>query len=79
MAADLNRARKKFRRFGTRKKRLLPTEALDYKNLGYLQTMLTPQGRMMSRKRTGFSGIHQKQLKLAVKRARFIGLLPYVG
>jgi ribosomal protein S18 len=33
----------------------------------------------MSRKRTGFSGQGQRELARAVKRARFLALLPYVG
>jgi len=79
MAPDDGKQKKKFRKCGGRKKRLAPLEPLDYKNLSYLQSLLTPQGKMFSRKRTGFTGIHQKQFKVAVKRARFLGLLPFAG
>ena len=77
--AEIGRPKRKFRKFGRRKKRVVPAEPLDYKNVEYLQTLISPQGKMFSRKRTAFSGIDQKKFKLAVKRARFLGLLPYVG
>ena len=71
---------KKFRRFGgTGKKFNRPEEPLDHKNVTYLQTFLSPQFRILSRKRTGFNGRDQKKLKLAIKRARFLGLLPYTA
>ena len=75
MAATPSRAKRKFRKFRGKKSRIAPEEELDYKNLAYLQNLLTKQGKMFSRKRTRFSGIHQKQFKAAVKRARFLGLL----
>ena len=37
-----------------------------------------PNGKIQSRKRTGFSGQNQRKLATAIKRARFLGLLPYV-
>jgi len=71
-------AAKKFRRFGGEGKKLVePTEPLDYKNLAYLMSLMNPQARILSRKRTGFSGKNQRLLKLAIKRARFLALLPY--
>lgn len=72
---------KKFRRFGARdvKKRVKPTESLDYKNISYLASMMSPQYRILSRRRTGFSGKDQRILKLAIKRARFLALLPYTA
>ena len=69
---------KKFRRFGRDvKKRVKPTEPVDYKNVAYLASMMSPQYRILSRRRTGFSGRDQRILKLAIKRARFLALLPY--
>jgi len=69
---------KGFRRFGAAK-HVQPEEDLDYKNLGYLSGFLTPQNRILSRRRTGFSGRDQRKLKLAIKRARFLALVPYTA
>jgi small subunit ribosomal protein S18 len=44
-----------------------------------LKKFITSQGKLMSRKRTGLSASTQKALARAVKRARFMALLPYVG
>lgn len=52
---------------------------IDYKDTAILKKFLNPHGRMISRKRTGVSAKSQRQLSEAVKRARFIGLLPYVA
>ena len=69
----------KFGRFGQKRAEVLPTEPLDYKNLPYLIKFLTPNGKIQSRKRTGFSGQHQRQLAEAIKHARHLGLLAFVG
>jgi small subunit ribosomal protein S18 len=52
---------------------------IDYKDVDILKKFLNPHGRIMSRKRTGVSAGHERQLALAVKRARFMGLLPFVS
>jgi small subunit ribosomal protein S18 len=52
---------------------------LDYKDPEYLKKYLTPQGQLMSRKRTGYCAKCQRELKVAVKRARHIAILPFVG
>lgn len=52
---------------------------IDYKDVGGLKKFVTGQGKLMSRKRTGLSAAAQRALAVAVKRARFMGLLPYVG
>lgn len=51
---------------------------IDYKDIEILRKFLNPHARLMSRKKTGLSAKHQKLLSQAVKRARFMGLLPYV-
>jgi small subunit ribosomal protein S18 len=51
---------------------------IDYKNIPYLEKFLTPQGQILSRRRTGFCNQCQRQLKQAIKRARHVGLLPFV-
>lgn len=52
---------------------------IDYKDTEVLKKFINPHGRMIARKRTGISAKYQRQLATAVKRARFMGLLPYVA
>jgi small subunit ribosomal protein S18 len=52
---------------------------IDYKDVAGIKRFVTGQGKLMSRKRTGLSAAAQRALAVAVKRARFMGLLPYVG
>jgi small subunit ribosomal protein S18 len=44
-----------------------------------LRKFLTASNKMMSRKRAGTSASEQRDLRRAVKRARFLALLPFVG
>jgi len=53
--------------------------AIDYKDVATLQKMVSQQGKMYARKRTGTRSPLQRKLKIAIKRARFMALLPYVG
>ncbi|MCA8951638.1 MAG: 30S ribosomal protein S18 [Planctomycetes bacterium] len=71
--------RSKFGRFGARRREVEPEEPLEYKNIGYLSKFVSPNGRILSRKRTGFSGQNQRKLAAAIKNARMIGLMPFVG
>lgn len=52
---------------------------IDYKDTELLKKFLNPHGRIQGSKRTGVSAKMQRQLAQAVKRARFMGLLPYVA
>jgi len=52
---------------------------IDYKDVQTLQKLLTAQGKLFSRKRSGNCAKHQRSLKKAIKRARFMALIPYVG
>lgn len=52
---------------------------IDYKDVDILKKFINPHGRMIARKRTGVSAGHQRQLATAIKRARFMGLLPFVA
>jgi small subunit ribosomal protein S18 len=66
-------------RIRPRKYTRLNVEAIDYKDLATLRRFISDRGKIRSRRVTGLSRRHQQQLALAVKRAREIGLLPYVG
>lgn len=54
-------------------------EHLDYKDLETLARFMNSQGNIQGRKRTNFNTQRQKALKLAIKRARHMALLPFVG
>lgn len=51
---------------------------IDYKDIDVIKKFVNPHGRLIARKRTGVSANHQRQLANALKRARFLGLLPFV-
>jgi small subunit ribosomal protein S18 len=51
---------------------------IDYKDTEILKKFLNPNGKILAHKRTGITAKNQRQLTIAVKRARFLGLLPFV-
>ena len=51
---------------------------IDYKDTEVLRKFLNPHGRLMARRRTGVSAANQRKLATAVKRSRFMGLIPYI-
>lgn len=55
------------------------TVYVDYKDTQILQKLTTAQGKLFSRKRSGNCARHQRAVKRAVKRARYIALVPYTG
>ena len=62
-----------------RKYTRINVENIDYKDLNTMRRFISDRGKVRSRRVTGLSRRHQQQLALAVKRAREIALLPYVG
>lgn len=52
---------------------------IDYKDIATLSKLTTQQGKMFSRKRSGNCARHQRSIKRAIKRARSMGLMPYVA
>lgn len=55
------------------------SKSFDYKNTELLKKFLNPHGRILARSRTGLSAKQQRELAQAVKRARFLALLPFVA
>ncbi len=51
---------------------------VDYKDVDLLKQFVNPHGRIMSRTRTGLTAKQQRAVESAVKRARFMALLPYI-
>ena len=54
-------------------------EEIDYKDVGQLRRSLSDRAKIKSRSNTGTCRKHQRQVAIAVKRAREMALLPYVG
>ncbi|OHA33862.1 MAG: 30S ribosomal protein S18 [Candidatus Taylorbacteria bacterium RIFCSPLOWO2_01_FULL_45_15b] len=52
---------------------------IDYKDVDILKKFLNPHARLLSRKKTGVTAKNQRKLAEAVKRARFMALLPFVA
>ena len=52
---------------------------IDYKDIENLKRFINPNGRIQARKRTGLSAKNQRGVAEAIKRARFMGLMPYVA
>jgi small subunit ribosomal protein S18 len=51
---------------------------IDYKDINRLSAHVNPHARMMNRRRTGFSAKQQRDFARAIKRARFMALMPYI-
>ena len=54
-------------------------EKVDHKDVGMLRRFVSDQGQIDSRRRTGTCARHQRRLTLAIKRARYLALLPYTA
>lgn len=64
--------RKRFCRFTAEK-----VEWIDYKNIDVLKDFITENGKIMPARLTGTKARYQRQLSVAINRARFLALLPY--
>lgn len=51
---------------------------IDYKDVETLKKFLNPHGKIQASRRTNLAAAQQRALATAVKRARFMALLPYV-
>jgi small subunit ribosomal protein S18 len=52
---------------------------VDYKDIELLKKMINRHGRIVSRRKTGCTAVSQHAVAQAIKRARYMALLPYVG
>ncbi|HEX7008547.1 MAG TPA: 30S ribosomal protein S18 [Phycisphaeraceae bacterium] len=52
---------------------------VDYKNADELRRYMTPNGKIQGRKKTGLDAHEQRLVAQAIKRARYMGLLPYTS
>ena len=84
MKHDRREKTEKFQTFSRPKIKVARTSAsgkiyIDYKDTESLKKMISGNGKILSRKRTGATAMEQRMLALAVKQARFLGLLQYVS
>lgn len=52
---------------------------VDYKEVDELRRLMSPNGKILSRKRIGANAREQRLIAQAIKRARFMALLPYTN
>jgi small subunit ribosomal protein S18 len=83
-ARERREKQEKFQTFNRPKLKIVRTSAvgkiyIDYKDTESLRKMVSGNGKILSRKRTGATAMEQRMLAIAVKRARYMGLLPYVA
>jgi small subunit ribosomal protein S18 len=56
----------------------LRIRVIDYKDEKLLARFISERGKILPRRLSGVSARHQRQLQVAIKRARFLALLPYI-
>ncbi len=70
------------RKYFLRKKKCVfcteKVKEIDYKDVAKLSRLITERGKISSRRGSGTCARHQRMLASAIKRARFIALLPFV-
>lgn len=54
-------------------------DTIDYKDIAKLRRFLSERAKILPRRVTGSCARHQRELTIAIKRARLIALLPYVS
>ena len=52
---------------------------MDYKDVDKLKKYITERGKILPKRVTGTCAKHQRELTVAIKRARIMALLPYVA
>jgi len=57
----------------------LKIDEVDYKDIQNLTKLTTTQNKLFSRKRSGNCARHQRSARRAIKRARYMGLIPYTA
>ena len=55
-----------------------PANHVDYKDITRLNVNVNPHARMFSRRRSGLTAKGQRNFARAIKRARFMALMPYI-
>ncbi len=55
------------------------TNYVDYRDAESLRKLMSPNGKILARKRTGLTAHQQRMVAQAIKRARYMALLPYTS
>ena len=58
---------------------VVKAETIDYKDVAKLRKYLMENGKILPRRMTGVCARHQRELAVAIKRARQMALIPYVA
>ncbi|MBU6185487.1 MAG: 30S ribosomal protein S18 [Synechococcales bacterium] len=56
-----------------------PTDPIDYKDIDLLRKFITERGKILPRRITGLTAKQQRDLTIAIKRARILALLPFIN
>ena len=56
-----------------------PGEVIDYKDVDLLRKFVTERGKILPRRITGLTAKQQRDLTVAIKRARLVALLPFIN
>jgi small subunit ribosomal protein S18 len=56
-----------------------PGEPIDYKDVDLLRKFITERGKILPRRITGLTAKQQRDLTVAIKRARIVALLPFIN
>ncbi len=56
-----------------------PGDPIDYKDVDLLRKFITERGKILPRRITGLTAKQQRDLTVAIKRARIIALLPFIN
>ncbi|HEY7091515.1 MAG TPA: 30S ribosomal protein S18 [Tepidisphaeraceae bacterium] len=83
-ARERREKKEQFQTFNRPKLKITRTSAsgktyIDYKDTESLRKMVSANGKILNRKRTGANAMEQRMIARAVKRARYMALLPYVS
>ena len=75
---------RQFRQNNRRKKKVCQfcqdkIEHIDYKDTARLRKLTTERAKILPRRISGTCAKHQRQLTVAIKRARHVALMPYIG
>lgn len=59
-------------------KKNINVDIISYKDVKTLRAFINNNGRILNRRKTGLTSAKQRALSQAIKRARFMGLIPYI-
>ena len=76
---DNRRQRRPYRGYYRRRQKQIVPAYVDWKDVDYLQRFVPERGKILPRRISGVSAKDQRRIAKAIKRARVMALLPYVG